>query len=132
MPNHLAPGTAGQPRETPARSRASWPWIAVALVIGVGKTEGFRLLEHHVWGWTIVLGVTSGWSLLRARPVLTALFAAPAISILLKPHPAGVGVAVGFALFAILIALFVAIGTALRYLDGRGTPRHAVTPASDA
>jgi hypothetical protein len=131
-PTHLAPATAGQSREEQPRPRASWPWIAVALVIGVGKTEGFRLLEHHVWGWTIVLGITACWSLLRARPVLTALFGAPAITLLLKPHPVAIGVAVGFATFAVLIAVFVAIGTVLRYRDSRVEPRYVVTSASDA
>jgi uncharacterized membrane protein len=110
----VAPSTKPQPR-----SHASWPWIVVALVIGVGKTEGVRLLGHHVWGWAILLGVASAWSLLRARPVLTALFAAPAISLLLKPRPVGIGVAVGFATFAVLVAVFVAIGTVLRNIDNR-------------
>lgn len=131
-PTHLAPTTAGQSREPQPRTRASWPWIAVALVIGVGKTEGFRLLEHHVWGWSIVLGITACWSLLRARPVLTALSVAPSITLLLQPRPVGIGVAFGFATFAVLIAVFVAIGTALRYLDSRHEPRHVVTSASDA
>jgi hypothetical protein len=118
---------ASEPR---SRSRASWPWIVVALILGFGKTEGFRLLEHHVWGWAVVLGVTSGWSLIRARPVLTALLAAPAFSLLLTPHPLGLAVAVGFGTFVVLIALFVAIGTVLRTLDSRREPRHTVAQTS--
>jgi hypothetical protein len=111
-------GAVGE--ETRARRSApNWLWIVIGVGLAVGKGAEFRALLHHPWGWTVLLGAGAVGALLRGRLVTTAVFAAPAIALLVDPAAWLFGLGIGFGAFALLITLFVAIGAVLRFADLR-------------
>jgi hypothetical protein len=98
---------------TRARGARRWPWVIAAFAVAIVKGEGYASLIHHRGGLIVLLAVALGFSLLRPKPLLIAAFGAALVAFALAPHPAGLGVALGFGAFVLLIGLFFAIATVL-------------------
>jgi uncharacterized membrane protein (DUF485 family) len=94
-----------------------WPWVIV-IAAGVAlKGAALASAVHHRASWLVLLSLLSLVSLLRAKPLALALFAAPLLAFAIDPHSVLVGVAVGVGAFFALIVLFAALGTALNMRD---------------
>ncbi len=104
---------------TRARGARRWPWVIVAFVAAAVKGEGYTSLIHHRGGLIVVFAVALGFSLLRPKPLLIAGFAAAPLAFAVAPHPAVLGLALGFGAFVLLIGLFFAIATVLHARQGR-------------
>jgi hypothetical protein len=81
--------------------------------VGAVKVEAYASLLHDRGALISVLAVGLVASALRSKPLAMAAFAAGILAFALAPHPALVGVALGFGAFALLIALFFTISTVL-------------------
>jgi hypothetical protein len=114
---HLVPAQASTPVRRPEGRR--WPWVIVIIAGAVVKGAALSTLFHHRASWISLFAATSVISLLRGRPLLLAIFAAPLIAVALAPHPLLLGIGVGVGALFVLIGLFAAIGTVLRIGDAR-------------
>ena len=82
----------------------------------------FKVLFHH--GELIaVLAVLLVTSVLRGRPVGIAATTSLLLAFVLGAHSLGLGLALGFGGFALLMALFFAISTVLLARQNRGAAR---------
>ena len=102
--------------EVVARRRgARWPWLVVVVVVGALKADAYASLIDHRASLIAALAVALVVSVIRLRPkplliaALTAALVASAVAV----HPAVLGVALGFGVFAVLVALFFTISTVL-------------------
>lgn len=84
------------------RRRVGWPWLILGTGLAVVKADAFAMVLHHRVEVIIFLGLGLAFSVLRTRPVEIAVTA------------------------ALLLALFIAIGTVLHARQDR-----ARTDASD-
>ena len=89
------------------------------------KTEAFAEFLHHR-----CLSSDSGvvMSVLRYRPVGFAAFTGALVAFVLAPHPTIFAVGLGLGVFAVLMAVFMVIATALHARQDRGRSR---SPAKD-
>jgi uncharacterized membrane protein (DUF485 family) len=100
-----------RPRRLPGSGRS---WIVVGLVAALLKARGLAELLHHRAELIGILGLLVVVSVLRARPILIAVFAAPLVAFALAPSSTALGIAIGVGAFVLLTAAFVAIGTLLQ------------------
>jgi hypothetical protein len=99
-----------------ARARGSrWPWLIVVVGVGALKADAYASLLHHRASLIAALAAALVVSVIRLRPkpLLVAALAAALLASSLAPHPALLGVALGFGAFAVLVALFFTISTVL-------------------
>jgi uncharacterized membrane protein (DUF485 family) len=89
-------------------------WIVVGLVAALLKARGLAELLHHRAELIGLLGLLVVVSVLRARPILIAVFAAPLLALALAPSSTALGIAIGVGTFLLLTAAFVGIGTLLQ------------------
>lgn len=73
---------------------------------------------HHRVELMVVLGVGLLVSVLRPRPVVFAVCAAPLLALALDPRSTAVGIAIGCAAFVLLLGTFVGIGAVLQARQG--------------
>lgn len=85
------------------------------MLIGIGavKAEAYASAVHHRGALITLCAAGLAASLLRAKPVAVAVFAAGLLAVALAVHPIVLGVGFGFGAFALLIALFFTISTVL-------------------
>lgn len=86
------------------------------------KSEGLARAVLHRGGLIAVVAIALAGSLLRVRPVGTAVTTALLLALVLGAHSLGLGLALGFGGFALLIALFFAISTVLLTRQGGARP----------
>jgi hypothetical protein len=79
----------------------------------LGKAHVLAGVIEHRASVVAFLAVALALSVLRTRPVGIALTAAPLLAFTLAPSSTVLGIALGLGAFAVLLALFVAIGTVL-------------------
>lgn len=96
------------------RRRAGWPWLIVGVGFGLVKTNAISELLHHRVDTIALLGLGLALSVLRTRPVGSAVTAASLLAFTLAPRSTALGIALGVGAFVLLLATFVAIGTVLR------------------
>jgi hypothetical protein len=106
------PGTGANTTRSRARNRR-WPAVIGGLVLVALKSEGIARAALHRGGLIAVVAIALAGCLLRVRPVGTAVATALLLALVLGAHSLGLGVALGFGGFALLIALFFAISTVL-------------------
>jgi hypothetical protein len=83
------------------------------IAAGAVKVDAYASLLHHRGGLIAVLAIGLVGSVLRPKPLAIAAFAAGVFAFALAPHPAMLGVSLGFGAFVVLIALFFMISTVL-------------------
>jgi hypothetical protein len=101
---------------TTARSRGRnrrWPAVIGGLVLAGLKSEGLARTVIHRGGLITVVAIFLVTSVLRVRPVGTAVATALLLALVLGAHSLGLGLGLGFGGFALLMALFFAISTVL-------------------
>jgi hypothetical protein len=116
------PGTGATTARSRGRNRR-WPAVLGGIVIAALKSEAlFKLIFHH--GELIaVIAVLLVTSLLRGRPVAIAAATSLLLAFVLGAHSLGLGLALGFGGFALLMALFFAISTVLLARQNRAATR---------
>jgi hypothetical protein len=90
-----------------------WLGLVALAVAAVVKIDAYRGVVHHRAGIMALLGVALLFSVLRPRPVVFALVAAPFVALALHPHPLLAGLGAGFGAFVLLMTLFFGIATVL-------------------
>jgi|SRR5579863_1401982 len=129
----MEPGQQGMLPQYPAESpgqlarvrkperRRHWGWIAVGVVVALGKTVGLRagwdLGDHHPHDFIFILPIFAALAVLRGKPVQMAMLLALAAAFAIDPAsvPAGAGIAV--VAFLVLLSVCLAIGTVLRWRE---------------
>jgi hypothetical protein len=113
-------GTGAAATRSGARKRR-WPALIGGLVLAAVKSEALLRLIVHRGSLIVVVAVLLGGSLLRTRPVGTAAGSALLLALVLGAHSVGLGLSVGFGVFALLITLFFAISAVLHARQNRAT-----------
>jgi hypothetical protein len=90
------------------------------LVLAGLKSEALLKLILHRGELVAVLAVLLVTSLLRGRPVGIAVATSLLLAFVVGVHSLGLGLAIGFGGFALLMALFFAISTMLLARQNRG------------
>ena len=93
--------------------RGGWAWLIVGVVLVAAKADALAQVEHHRTVLIVVLALGLAVSVLRARPVRVAVLAAALSAWLLDLRSTALGVGLGLAGFALLMAVFFAIATVL-------------------
>jgi threonine/homoserine/homoserine lactone efflux protein len=96
-------------------------WLGLIVVLGAValKADAYGRVVQHRAEIMAALGVALLVSVLRPRPIVFALLAAPFVALALHPHPLLVGVGVGFGVFVLVVALSFAIATVLHVRQRR-------------
>jgi hypothetical protein len=106
------PGT-GAKATRDRRGKRGWSAVIGGFLLAVLKSHVLlRLLLHRHALIGVVAAALAG-SLLRTRPVATAVATALLAALVLGAHSIGLGLALGFGGFALLMALFFAVSTIL-------------------
>ena len=93
--------------------RRGWPCVIVAVVVGVVKSDGYRVVLHNRVGVMVAFGVVLALSVLRPKPVHVAVAAAALVALALHPQALVLGVAIAFGAFVLLMTVFVAVAAVL-------------------
>jgi hypothetical protein len=116
------PGTGATPTRARQRNRR-WPALIGGLVLAVLKSQVVLRLIVHRGSLIAVLVVLLFTGLLKVRPVSTAAAAALLAALVVGVHSLGLGLALGFGGFALLMALFFSISTVLHARQDHGADR---------
>ena len=92
-------------------------------MLAVVKSEGLAKLIVHRHSLIVVAAVLLARSLLMVRPIATAVAIPLLLALVLGAHSLGLGLALGFGGFAILMALFFVISTVLHARQRRHDAR---------
>jgi hypothetical protein len=110
-----AVGRADSPGEVARRTGPRWLCLIVVVAVGAVKADAYASLIDHRASLIAALAAALVVSVIRLRPkplliaALTAALVASAVAV----HPAVLRVALGFGVFAVLVALFFTISTVL-------------------
>jgi hypothetical protein len=116
------PGTGAKTTRSRGRNRR-WPAVLGGILLAALKSEAlFKVIFHH-GELLAVLAVLLVTSVLRARPFGIAATTSLLLAFVLGAHSLGLGLALGFGGFALLMALFFAISTVLLARQNRAATR---------
>ena len=101
-----------------AGRRGGWPWLIVGVGLALVKANALTEALHYRVAVIVLLGLGLAFSVLRPKPIGIAVTAAPLLAFTLAPRSTVSGVALGFGAFVLLLALFIALGTALHARQG--------------
>jgi hypothetical protein len=116
------PGTGAKTKRSRGRNRR-WPAVLGGLVLAGLKSEVLVRLILHRGELIALLAVVLMLSLLRGRPVGIAVGTSLLLAFVVGAHSLGLGLALGFGGFALLMALFFAISTVLLARQNRTATR---------
>lgn len=126
-PPESAPGpesTAAQRSPQRARRRGrAWPSLILGLIFVVFKAHVLADLLVHRAELIVLLGIGLILSVLRPSPRVFAAGAAGLLALGLDPRSTAVGVGLAVGSFAVLLSVFIAIGTVLRSRQDDGRAR---------
>ena len=105
----------------PSRRNRRWPAVIGGLVIAALKSEAVLKLLIHRHSLIAVTAALLLGAVLRIRPVGTAAAAALLVALVLGAHSLGLGLALGFGGFALLMTLFFAISAVLHLRQDRAS-----------
>lgn len=89
-------------------------WLVVGLLGVLGKTQGISAITHHPRSLAAGLSVLLVISIVRLRPPAVAFCGAGVLAFAVGLQPLPVAIASGVGAYMLLMALFIAIGSALR------------------
>jgi len=113
-------GTGVGPKRAGGRERR-WPWLIGGLVFAAVKSEGLANLVFHRGSLIVVLTIGFAAAVLRVRPVTLAVTTALLLALVLGAHSLVRGLALGFAVFALLTALFFTLSAVLHARQNRSS-----------
>jgi hypothetical protein len=112
------PGNGAKTTRSGKRERR-WPWVIGAIVLAGLKSDAVVKIIFHRGELIALAAIALAASLLRVRPVGTAVATALLLGLVLGAHSFGLGLGLWFGALALLMALFFAISSVLHARQNR-------------